>query len=151
MVSLIDIVPQTRTVQIASGDLTLRGLGLRQIADLLVRFPTLRNLFVFDGALALDVDTLIRVAPDAIGAIVAEAAGQPEAAESVAEGLPLNDIAECLLTVLDLTMPNGPSPFLGVLTKLLGTGADSPAGRAQDTISQPVPNGSLPADMLPAK
>jgi hypothetical protein len=128
-------------------------LGLRQIADLLVRCPTLRGLLVFDGEFALDVDTLIRVAPDAIGAIVAEAAGQPEAADKVAEGLPLDDIAECLLTVIDLTMPNGPSPFLGRLTRLLGTGTvtDSPAGRAPDTISQPVPNGSSPADMLPAK
>ena len=152
MISLIDIVPQTRTVQLASGEIALRGLGLRQIAELLVRFPTLRSLLVFDGELALDVDTLIRVAPDAIGAIVAEAAGQPEAADTVADGLPLDDIAECLLAVIDLTMPNGPSPFLGRLTKLLGTGtAAEPAGRAPDTISQLVPNGSLLPDTLPTK
>jgi hypothetical protein len=41
MVSLIDIVPQTRAVQIAGGELELHGLGLRQIANLMLRLRTL--------------------------------------------------------------------------------------------------------------
>jgi hypothetical protein len=94
LVSLIDIVPQTRTVQIAEGELVLRGLGLRQIANLLVRFPELRKLMA-EGAPALDIDVLLGLAPDAIGTIVAEAAGQPEAAATIADALSLVDMAEC--------------------------------------------------------
>ena len=58
---------QKQVVQIAAGTIELRGLGLRQIADLLVRFPELRKLMV-EGAPAIDVDTMLAGAPDAINA-----------------------------------------------------------------------------------
>ena len=148
MVSLVDIVPQTRTVQIGVGDLVLHGLGLRQIAELLLRFPHLRNL-ITANAPELSPETLLITAPDAIGAIIAEAAHQPEATDTIADSLAIDDIVECLLAVLDLTLPNGPVPFIARLTKLLG-GVVSPSGGAPDTNSPPLPNGSLLADTLPA-
>lgn len=151
MVSLVDIVPQTRTVQTAGGELELRGLGLRQIADLLLRFPSLRNLFV-QGAPEVDVDTLLLMAPDAIAAIVAEAAGQPDAVGAVADGgLSLDDIAECLTAVRDLTMPNGVAPFFDRLRRLLGENVFVRTGRDQDTNSPSPPSNSSPADMQHAK
>src|SRR6516162_11256003 len=104
MVSLIDIVPQTKTVRIAAGEIELRGLALRHIADLLVRFPELRKLFV-ESAPAVDVDTLLVGAPDAVGAIIAHAAGQPDAADTIADALSLDDVADCLIAIRDLTMP----------------------------------------------
>jgi hypothetical protein len=147
MVSLVDIVPQKRTVQIAAGTLELRGLGLRQIADLLLRFPELRKLFV-EGAPALDFDALILAAPDAIGAIVAEAADQPQAAEAIANGaLALEDLAECLVVIRDLTMPNGVAPLFDRLTALVGAAGQS--GREAVTSAQKPPNSLLPADMTP--
>jgi hypothetical protein len=150
MVSLVDIVPQKRTVQISGGELELRGLGLRQIADLLLRFPALRNLLV-QGAPELEVDALIIMAPDAIGAVIAEAAGQPEAAEAIADKLAIDDITECLLAVRDLTMPNGPAPFLDRLTRLINGGGVGLSGRVPGTSSPPMPNGSSPPDTIPAK
>jgi len=140
MVSLVDIVPQTKTVRIAAGDLELRGLGLRHVADLLVRFPELRKLFV-EGAPALDVDALIEMAPEAVAAIIAEAAEQPEAAPQIAEAMALDDMVDCLLAVRDLTMPNGTAPFMERLLKLIGAGgaADQP-GRDQDMNSPPPPS-----------
>jgi hypothetical protein len=152
MVSLVDIVPQTRTVQTAAGELELRGLGLRQIAELLLRFPSLRNLFV-QNAPELGVETLLLMAPEAIAAIVAEAAGQPEAAGAIADGgLSLDDLAECLVAVRDLTMPNGAAPLLERLTKLLdASSVVGRSGRARDMSSPPLPNGSSPADMPAAK
>jgi hypothetical protein len=138
MVSLIDIVPQTRLVQINGGEVELRGLGLRQVAGLLVRFPELRKAFV-EGAPAFDIEELLALAPDAIGSIIAEAAGQPEAADNIADALALDDLAECLLAVRDLTMPNGPAPFLDRLTRLLSGGAAAvPNGRDQDTSTPPL-------------
>jgi hypothetical protein len=146
MVSLVDIVPQKRTVQIAAGTLELRGLGLRQIADLLVRFPELRKLFV-EGAPALDFDQLLADAPDAIGAIVAQAADQPDAAAAIANALSLEDLAECLVAIRDLTMPNGVAPLFDRLTALVG-GAVAP-GRGPATSAQPPPNSLLQADTMP--
>jgi len=145
MVSLVDIVPQKRTVHIAGGELELRGLGLRQIADLLLRFPSLRNLFT-EGAPTLDINAILLFAPDAIGAIIAESAKEPEAAEAITDGMPVDDVAECLLAVRDLTMPSGPSPFFDRLEKLVGGAVRS--GKAPDMISPPLPNGSSPQDTL---
>jgi hypothetical protein len=151
MVALVDIVPQKRTVQIRGGELELRGLGLRQIADLLLRFPNLRNLFV-EGAPELDVETLLVMAPDAIGAIIAEAAGQPEAVNAIADGaLALDELTECLGVVRDLTMPHGAAPLLQRLTALLDGGVVGLSGRARDMSSPPRPNGSSPPATIPAK
>jgi len=147
MVSLLDIVPQKRTVQLSSGELEVRGLGLRKIAGLLLRFPTLRNLFIEGGGEGLTVETLLVVAPDAVGAIIAEAAGQPDAAEAIADGFAIDDVAECLIAVRDLTMPGGAAPFFARLRQL---GGNAERGEVPDTTSPKWPNGSLPADTVHA-
>ena len=141
MVSLIDIVPQTRTVQIAAGEIELRGLALRHIADLLVRFPELRKFFA-EGAPAVDADTLLALAPEAIGAIIAHAAGQPDAADTIADALSLDDVADCLIAIRDLTMPNGPGPFMERIARLVGSAGGDQLGRGPDTNTPPRPNGS---------
>jgi hypothetical protein len=146
MVSLVDIVPQTRIVQLAEGgEIVLRGLGLRQVADLLLRFPQLRNL-ITEGAPDIELESLILMMPDAVGAVIAEAASQPEAADAIADKLPLDDVAACLLAVRDLTMPGGPIPFLDRVTRLMRAGADAPLGKAPDMNLPPTQNGSLPPD-----
>jgi hypothetical protein len=149
MVSLVDIVPQKRTVETAAGVLELRGLGLRQIADLLLRFPSLRNVFT-EGAPALDTETLLILAPDAIAAIVAEAAGQPDAADAIADGaLSVDEVAECLIIVRDLTMPQGVAPFLARIERLFGTSLAVPGGDLDTTAPRP-PSNSSASDMSPA-
>ena len=148
MVSLVDIVPQTRTVALSIGSVELRGLGLRHVADLLVRFPELRKLWA-GGAPALDVDTLIEAAPDAVGAIIAIAASQPEAAETIGDALSLDDAAECLIAIRELTMPGGVDPFVERLARLLGADAD-PVGKGAATNTPPPPNSSSHTDTLPA-
>lgn len=148
MVSLIDIVPQRATVHLAAGEIELRGLGLRQIADLLVRFPELRKLFV-EGAPAVDVDTLLAGAPEAIGSIIAQSAGQPAAADTIADALSLDDLAECLIAIRDLTMPNGPAPFMDRIARLISA-SGAPLGRGPVTNMPPRLNGSSPQDIASA-
>lgn len=148
MVSLVDIVPQSRTVELSIGAVELRGLGLRHIADLLVRFPELRKLWA-GGAPALDIDTLIETAPDAVGTIIAIAASQPEAAATIGDVLSIDDAAECLIAIRELTMPGGVDPFVEKLSRLLG-GDALPAGREADTNTPPRPNSLSHTDMLPA-
>jgi hypothetical protein len=147
MVSLVDIVPQTRTVEIAGGELILRGLGLRQIANLLLRFPSLRNI-VTQGAPELEVETLLLMAPDAIGAIIAEAASQPNAEAAIADNLAVEDVSTCLAAIVDLTMPKGPLPFFLLVSQMVNFGVGL-SGRDQLTSSPPMPNGSLPQDTHP--
>jgi hypothetical protein len=153
MVSLVDIVPQKRTVQIAAGELELHGLGLRQIASLLLQFPSLRNL-ITEAAPSVDFAELLILAPDAIASIIAEAAGQPEATEAVAEGnlLTPDEILDCLTAIQGLTFPRGIRPLLQRLG--LGGPDDSvpvPAGKAPATSTPPPPSSSSPPDMMAAE
>jgi len=146
MVSLVDIVPQTRVVQIAAGELTLHGLGLRQIADLYITFPSLRNLFT-PGAPEISIAELVVLAPDAIAAAIAEAADQPEAAEALAGGALLtpDEVVDCLTAIFELTFPRGVTPLLERLAALLGVVVVSPdasIGKAAATSAPPPPNSS---------
>jgi hypothetical protein len=149
MVSLVDIVPQKRTVQLAAGELELRGLGLRQIADLFLTFPSLRNIFT-EGAPALSPAEIIVCAPDAIGTIIALAAGQPEAAEKIVDvggGLTPDEIGDCLEAIYELTFPRGVTPFLIRLAPFLGLIADAPTGEDLDMNVPPGPSNSSLPDM----
>jgi hypothetical protein len=138
MVSLTDIVPQTRMVETAHGTIELRGLGLRHIADLFLRFPEIRKFFS-GNAPEIDVAVMLTEMPDAIGAIIAEAAGQPEAAERIADALSPDDAAACLLAVQELTMP---APFFERLAALLGNSGlgGRPNGKAAAMNMPPPPS-----------
>jgi hypothetical protein len=153
MVSLVDIVPQKRTVQLAAGELELRGLGLRQIADLFLQFPSLRNIFT-EGAPAITAAEVILGAPDAIGTIIALSAGQPEAAEKIVDvggGLSPDELGDCLEAIYDLTFPRGIAPFLVRLAPFLGLVADAPSGRDLDMSVPPGPSNSSLQDMPPVQ
>jgi hypothetical protein len=157
MVSLVDIVPQTRKVQIAAGELELRGLGLRQIADLFLMFPSLRNLFTA-GAPEITAADFIMWAPEAIGTIIAFAAGQPEAAETIADarsGITPDECFTCLDVIYDLTFPRGITPFLQralpYFAPLLRSNGAADPGAGQGTNAPREPSNSSPADMLAAK
>jgi hypothetical protein len=157
MVSLVDIVPQTRTVQLAAGELELRGLGLRQIADLFVTFPGLRN-FLVEGAPNINATEIIRRAPDAIGTIVALCAGQPDAAKAIVDagsGLTPDDLLDCLEVIFELTFPRGLGPFLERAAPLLAVilhndGAD-PSGRDLDMSVPQQPSNSSLQDTSPVQ
>jgi hypothetical protein len=152
MVSLVDIVPQKRSVSIGAGELELRGLGLRQIAYLFLQFPSLRNFFV-ENAPGVDFVEMLALMPDAVATIIAEAANQPDAIEALSNGgiLTPDEILECLTVIFDLTFPRGAVPLLERLTALVGREAVSArAGRDQVTNGQQAPRNSSPPDTLAA-
>ena len=138
MVSLVDIVPQTREVETAHGTITLRGLGLRHIADLFLRFPEFRKFFG-GNAPSIDIDILIAQMPDTVGAIIAEASGNPEAAERIADVMSPDDAAACLLAVQEMTVS---APFFERLAALLGNDRQGvrPNGKALDMPMPPPPS-----------
>jgi hypothetical protein len=153
MVSLVDIVPQKRSVQIAAGELELRGLGLRQIADLFVQFLTLRNLFT-EGTPDVSIAELIVQAPDAIATIIGTAADQPEAIGNIADGaLTPDEIIDCLEVIHALTFPRGVGPLFERMKALAagaGLGLADP-GKAQDTNAPSSPSSLSPPDMIAAE
>jgi hypothetical protein len=152
MVSLVDIVPQKRSVTIAAGELEVRGLGLRQIADLLLQFPSLRNL-ITEGAPSVDFAELIALAPEAVATIIAEAAGQPDAVGAIADGaLTPDEMLDCLTVIHELTFPRGIRPLLQRLG-LAGPDASEPVpdGKDQATSTPPPPSNSSPPDMMAAE
>jgi hypothetical protein len=152
VVSLVDIVPQKRTVQIAAGELELRGLGLRQIAGLLLQFPSLRNL-ITEGAPAVDFAELLTLAPDAIATIIAEAAGQPDAVATIVDGgLTPDEMLDCLTVIHELTFPRGMRPLLQRLGLVVpDDNAPAPVGKDQATNTPPPPSSSSPPDMMAAE
>jgi hypothetical protein len=153
MVSLVDIVPQKRSVTIAAGDLELRGLGLRQIAYLFLQFPSLRNVFT-QNAPEVDVAELITQAPDAVGTIIAEAADQPEAAGAIADGslLTPDEVLDCLTAVRDLTFPRGLNPLLERLAGFVALGPALGQSGGDQAMSAPREQSSLsPPVMIAAE
>ena len=151
MVSLVDIVPQTRTVKIAAGELELHGLGVRQIASLLLQFPRLTNV-ITEGAPAVDFTELLALAPEAISTAIAEAARQPDAVDAIADGLLTPDeVFDCLAAIGEITFPRGVRPLLEKLGRAGLVGAPAPAGKAPDTNTPPPPSNSSQPDMMAAE
>jgi hypothetical protein len=153
MVSLVDIVPQKRSVTIGAGELELRGLGLRQIASLFLQFPSLRNFFV-ENAPGVDFVEMLALMPDAVATIIAEAADQPDAMEALSKGgvLTAEEMLDCLTVIFDLTFPRGAVPLLERLTALIGRGAvPGPSGKAPAMNSPQEPRNSSPPDMMAAQ
>ena len=80
--------------------------------------------------------------------VVAQAAGQPEAAQAVANGaLAIDELLDCLVIIRELTFPAGLGPLLQRLT-VLGVGAVGLRGEDQATNSLPPPNSLLHTDTL---
>jgi hypothetical protein len=111
----------------------------------------LRNI-VTPEAPELDTEALLIMAPDAIGAIIAEAARQPEAAEAIANGaLSFDEVADCLTAVRELTAPGGIVPLVKRLGRLLGEDLVGGSGRVPAMSAPPPPSNSLAQDMTPER
>lgn len=140
MVGLLDLAPSTRTVRAGGGDVAVYGVSAKGIAALLVQFPQLKTLFT-GGKLAVDPESIASVAPDAVSAIIAAGCGYPGDAKAIkaAEQLPVGEQAKLLDAIVDLTMPDGPRPFVEALTALmakLNFGDQEDHGKAPASNSQ---------------
>src|SRR5690606_4428627 len=106
-------------------------VSARGVANLMGRFPAVRALFSGkDMKVKADADSLIKVIPEAVSAIIAAGCGLPgdEKAEAIADTLPVESQLELVNKVLALTMPKGIGPLVDQLTALGAIVNDASAG-----------------------
>ena len=117
MVGLVDITPITSSVTIRGQDITITGVSARGIALLLARFPELRA--VMTGR-EVALDDLLKLGGDVIAAIIAAGTGVPgdAQAEAAADNLTLEEQADLLGAIVELTMPRGLGPLVEKLSRL---------------------------------
>lgn len=117
MVGLIDIAPVTSTVSVRGQDITVTGVSARGIAHLLARFPELRALMT---GREVALDDLLKLGGDVIAAIIAAGTGAPGDAgvEKAADNLTLEEQADVLGAIVELTMPRGLGPLVERLSRL---------------------------------
>ena len=117
MVGLVDIAPVTSTILVRGQDITITGVSARGIALLLARFPELRA--VITGR-EVAMDDLLKLGGDVIAAIIAAGTGSPgdNDAEQAADNLTLEEQADLLASIVELTMPRGLGPLVERLSRL---------------------------------
>lgn len=117
MVGLVDIAPVTTAVTIRGQEVTVTGISARGIALLLARFPELRAL-VTGREVALD--ELLKLGGDVVAAIIAAGTGTPgdAQAEAAADNLTLEEQADLIAAIVELTMPRGLGPLVDRLSRL---------------------------------
>jgi len=111
MVGLVDIAPVTSTVTVRGQEITVSGISARGIAHLLARFPELRALMT---GREVALDDLLKLGGDVIAAIIAAGTGAPGDAdvETAADNLTLEEQADLLAAIVELTMPRGLGPLV---------------------------------------
>lgn len=146
MASLLDIAKVARKVDVGGVELEVYGISLQSFASLMVRFPELGKLM---SGYKLEQAELMKMAPEAVGAIIAAGCGElgnPEA-EKAAANLGLGPQTDVIAEVLRLTFPKGVGPFveklegLGVLMQqgLPGLDKNTPSAPPSQTPSSPSP------------
>lgn len=140
MVSLADIGPLSKKVEIRNSEFEVRGVNVLEIFRLLEEFPGLKSVIAqrsVSGDLAL---AIIQGIPAAIGSIIACACGEgdnPKAAIA-AQALTVGEQAELLEAIADMTFPKGVRSFVASLERLIAQ-ASGGRGWAADTNS-PAPS-----------
>ena len=117
MVGLVDIAPVTTAVTIRGQEVTVTGISARGIALLLVRFPQLRALMT---GREVALDELLKLGGDVVAAIIAAGTGTPgdSQAEAAADNLTLEEQADLIAAIVELTMPRGLGPLVDRLSRL---------------------------------
>jgi len=116
--SLMDIANEPRTVEVNGKKVPVFGISGRGIVALLNRFPEVTK--VFGAGVKPSAEDLMRLAPEAVAALIAAGTGLPgdTAAEEVASNLGLGVQADFVDEIFKATFPRGTRPFLERLQSL---------------------------------
>ena len=130
MASLLDIAPVTETVSINGTGVTVTGVSAQGVAHLLSRFPEIRMMMT---GKAPDPARLVEMGGEAIAALIAAGTGHPgdQQHEAIASTLSMEAQMDLISSIIRVTLPGGPGPFVEKLTALMaGVGAHSSSAQA---------------------
>jgi hypothetical protein len=138
MADLLDIAPSTASAVVDISDnrtLTVRGLHWPEVAAIAARFP---NIVAAIVAANDNVVVLCSSAGMAIGAIIAAGCGHPgnDKAEQIAGSLLLEDQINLAGEIYRLSFPNGFSPVMKAIEKLMTGAADEKPKPARVRLKQ---------------
>jgi hypothetical protein len=125
MTAFIDIAPLTFTEKVRGHEVTVRGVELTDIAQIVMRFPEVAKLFDMKGKAKVDPKTFSTLSVALQSALVA--AGIDRIREADAANLTPGERALLISRILLLTVPSPAGPFLEALARL--TGSDSATGQ----------------------
>jgi hypothetical protein len=144
MPGLLDIASAPSRVVVRGTQIDVFGVSAEGIAYLLTNFPEIKAMFS-GKEISLDPKTLATRFPKALAAIIASGTGQTGSskAEAVAASLAVDEQAELLTKILELTFPRGVGPFVEAIQRLAGTvGAVSDVGSKEQDSTSPSPSKS---------
>ncbi len=145
--NLTDLAPMHEDVPIGESFIRVHGISAKAGLDIFKRFPKILGMMTGDG---FSLTTFLTVAPDAVAAIIATAAGDPgdKTAEEAASNLGLETQFDILEAVGRLTFTKGFGPFAERIMALANGEANSGlSGKGPDTKSPPLLKPSLSPDI----
>jgi hypothetical protein len=143
MTSIVEIAGVAPTVKVDNRDVAVYGVSGRGFAALMSRFPEIGKLM---NGIEIATDDIIKIAPDALAAVIAAGVGslgdtEVEAwADKLSAGVQL-DLVEA---IVKQTFPRGVGPFAAQL-RALGLVAQPGEAGAQTPASPATQEGSGPA------
>lgn len=131
MTDIVNFVPLTAKVEIRGQKISVRGLELDEIGQLVYRFPKFREIK------ALNASEIIKLMDREIqAAVIAAAAGHAgnEKAEKSFANLSLGERVKLVSKIIEMTMPDGIGPFVELMQTLkppqdLVSGAEGAGGK----------------------
>jgi hypothetical protein len=139
--NLADLAPMSEDVAVGDGFLAIHGISAKAGLEIFKRFPKILGMISGDG---FNLSAFLTVAPDAVAAIIATSAGNPndEGAEEAASNLSLEVQFDILEAIGRLTFTKGFAPFAKRIMAL--------AGEANSALSSKVPDMKSPAELKPS-
>src|SRR5215471_7169986 len=145
MGSLLDIALVTKKVVIRGAEIEVGGLSASDFAVLLSDYPNIRSLI--DGAWSrgggkFEVKHLLTEMPGAVAEIIARGVADKSVGHKAlvkhAAGIGLADQSKLLLAIFEVTMPDGPGPFVDAVVSLLqGNWGAQPMTRTESEAELP--------------
>lgn len=136
MPGLLDIASTPARVEVRGVMVDVFGVSAEGIAYLLSNFPEIKALFM-GKEVSFDADTLVTKAPKALAAIIAAGTGNVgnAEAEAIAASLGVDEQAELLAKIIELTFPRGIGPFAEAVNRLAATASGSSVGTTKEAAS----------------
>ena len=145
--NLADLAPMFEDVPIGDSFLRVHGISAETGLEIFRRYPKITGMVSNEK---FNLGAFLSVAPGAVAAIIAAAAGAlgDEKAEAAAAALSLETQFDILEAVGRLTFTKGFAPFAERIMRLAGA-KSGPSSRAPDMKSPPVSKPSSPPDIPP--